>query len=397
MPGTQWSHSIGHSSRTEPQNGRRRSKVAPAQPLDEEEEGSQQDGGAPDAQGNGNAFADLPETAVLVRSDMVDQHRSGAGNANITPKVTRDTMFQIDSALSATDDTNTDDPLPPVNSPNRNLSNMSDVTKPVVDRDWTKANPFSVEGFKELHDRMDQLTRRVNYHGSELEASLTAKLEKVPQGATVVYLDAEKHEGKNWRPALHASLPDSLYSAAIVFPLVAGASGTVDEAHQKKSHTLLPAHDTRRAESLKACYCRSNNSCGCMRFFQTWLSSTGSWIFSLAVSCLIQGILVFYLYVAAAMSKEAIMAECDENLLDSEEVRVFSESGGATFSESGGSVVDSNDWPIRLFGSVVINMYLLREVFETIQMMIWIHRQKWTSKTEYLQVLRADPEYCDPE
>lgn len=42
MPGTQWSHSIGHSSRTEPQNGRRRSKVAPAQPLDEEEEGSQQ-------------------------------------------------------------------------------------------------------------------------------------------------------------------------------------------------------------------------------------------------------------------------------------------------------------------------------------------------------------------
>lgn len=105
----------------------------------------------------------------------------------------------------------------------------------------------------------------------------------MPQGATVVYLDAEKHEGKNWRPALHASLPDSLYSAAIVFPLVAGASGTVDEAHQKKSHTLLPAHDTRRAESLKACYCRSNNSCGCMRFFQTWLSSTGSWIFSLYV------------------------------------------------------------------------------------------------------------------
>ena len=117
-----------------------------------------------------------PIQAVLVRSDMVDQHRSGAGNANITPKVTRDTMcvvhffqerlpfqtmlvlieeisplfkrsltshvswpcscgigvlsrFQIDSALSATDDTNTDDPLPPVNSPNRNLSKMSDVTK----------------------------------------------------------------------------------------------------------------------------------------------------------------------------------------------------------------------------------------------------------------------------
>lgn len=36
-----------------------------------------------------------PIQAVLVRSDTVDQHRSGAGNANITPKVTRDTMCVV--------------------------------------------------------------------------------------------------------------------------------------------------------------------------------------------------------------------------------------------------------------------------------------------------------------
>lgn len=65
------------------------------------------------------------------------------------------------------------------------------------------------------------------------------------------------------------------------------------------------------------------------------------------------------------MSKEAIMAECDENLLDSEEVRVFSESGGATFSESGGSVVDS-------VGNMITNPYLNCTTYGTIERLIQI-------------------------
>ena len=99
------------------------------------------------------------------------------GEAVAAPQTSRDTMFQINNTLEATD-TDTDGPhthvhLPPVSS----LSTASDVTQPVARAPGTSYNnPFSVEGLQELHDKMDQLTRRVNYHGVELEAALSVRV-----------------------------------------------------------------------------------------------------------------------------------------------------------------------------------------------------------------------------
>ena len=101
------------------------------------------------------------------------------GEAVAAPQTSRDTMFQINNTLEATD-TDTDGPhthvhLPPVSS----LSTASDVTQPVARAPGTSYNnPFSVEGLQELHDKMDQLTRRVNYHGVELEAALSVSIHR---------------------------------------------------------------------------------------------------------------------------------------------------------------------------------------------------------------------------
>jgi hypothetical protein len=209
-----------------------------------------------------------------------------------------------------------------------------------------------------------------------------------------------------------ASLPESLYSAAIVFPLVAGASGTVPQSKQNTSDKTLPLHDTRRAESLRSCYCRNADGCSFTAFFKTWLASTGSWIFSLTISSAVQAILVFYLWLAGEEAADTVLNTCNPDLINNQERQAFLFGTGGRDSANAGesttanpytnctyyiTACDMNEWPIRLFGSLVINMYCLRELFETLQMIIWVERQKWTSRTEYLQVLRADPEYSDPE
>jgi hypothetical protein len=75
------------------------------------------------------------------------------------------------------------------------------------------------------HTKLDQLTRRVNYQGLELATSLENKKKALEDEApVVVYADAEKNN-KGGANAMMVEMPNTLYSAAIIFPLVSGASG----------------------------------------------------------------------------------------------------------------------------------------------------------------------------